>query len=193
MNFTEITMNIDQTSLPGVLLISPTVFGDARGFFMETFRRDMMDAAGIPPLVQDNHSRSVRGTLRGLHFQHPHGQGKLIRVVTGVVFDVVVDVRRGSPAFGRWEGYELSGDNKQQLWVPPGFAHGFCVLSDTADFLYKCSDYYHPETEQTLLWNDPDVGVEWPVDEPILSEKDQRGVPLRDLVGLPEFREGTEE
>lgn len=186
-------MNINPSSLPGVLLISPKVFGDARGFFMETFRRDMMDAAGIPPLVQDNHSRSVRGTLRGLHFQHPHGQGKLIRVVTGVVFDVVVDVRRGSPAFGRWEGYELSGDNKQQLWVPPGFAHGFCVLSDTADFLYKCSDYYHPETEQTLLWNDPDVGVEWPVDEPILSGKDQRGVPLRDLVGLPEFREGTEE
>ena len=179
-------MTIQETSLPGVLLITPKVFGDARGFFMETFRRDVADEAGIPELVQDNHSRSVKGTLRGLHFQHPYGQGKLIRVTMGTVFDVVVDVRRNSPAFGKWEGYELSGENKTQLWVPPGFAHGFCVLSDTADFLYKCSDYYHPETEKTLLWNDPDLGIEWPVGDPILSEKDLRGVRLRDLSGLPE-------
>lgn len=186
-------MTIEKTMLPGVLLISPKVFGDARGFFMETFRRDVLDTVGVPPLVQDNHSRSVRGTLRGLHFQHPFGQGKLIRVVTGTVFDVVVDVRLGSPAFGKWEGYELSGENKQQLWVPPGFAHGFCVLSDEADFLYKCSDYYHPETEKTLLWNDPDVGIEWPLDDPILSEKDQRGVRLSELSGLPEFTGSAEE
>lgn len=182
-------MTIIETSLPGVLLITPKVFGDARGFFMETFRRDVCGDAGIPALVQDNHSRSVRGTLRGLHFQHPHGQGKLIRVMHGVVFDVVVDVRRGSPAFGRWEGYELSDDNKRQLWVPPGFAHGFCVLSDTADFLYKCSDYYHPETEKTLLWNDPEVGIEWPITDPILSEKDRQGTPLLALTGLPEYVE----
>jgi dTDP-4-dehydrorhamnose 3,5-epimerase len=180
-------MEIIPTSLPGVLLIQPKVIGDARGFFMETFRRDVCDGAGIPELVQDNHSRSVRGTLRGLHFQHPHGQGKLIRVVTGTVFDVLVDVREGSPAFGTWEGYELSGENKRQLWVPPGFAHGFCVLSDAADFLYKCSDYYHAETEMTLLWNDPAIGIEWPVSDPILSDKDRQGVPLRELPRLPQF------
>lgn len=180
-------MKINPTSLPGVLLIQPKVIGDARGFFMETFRRDVCEEAGIPELVQDNHSRSVRGTLRGLHFQHPHGQGKLIRVVTGTVFDVLVDVREGSPAFGTWDGYELSGENKRQLWVPPGFAHGFCVLSDAADFLYKCSDYYDAETEMTLLWNDPAIGIEWPVSDPILSDKDRQGVPLAELPRLPRF------
>ncbi len=179
-------MKFIETSLPGILLIEPKVFGDERGFFMESYRRDVFEGQGIPPLLQDNHSRSVRGTLRGLHFQHPHGQGKLIRVTHGAVYDVLVDVRRGSPTFGKWEGHELSADNKRQLWVPPGFAHGFCVLSDAADFLYKCSDYYHPEHEHTLLWNDPDVGVQWPVSEPILSEKDKKGVPLKDLQSLPE-------
>lgn len=178
-------MQVSETTLPGVLLIEPKVLGDHRGFFMETFRRDLADAWGLPPLVQDNHSRSGRGTLRGLHFQEPHGQGKLIRVVTGLVFDVLVDVRRASPSFGKWEGHELSGENKRQLWIPPGFAHGFCVLSEEADFLYKCSDYYHPECERTLLWNDPEVGIRWPVDEPLLSEKDRRGVPLRELEDLP--------
>ncbi|MDT8324582.1 MAG: dTDP-4-dehydrorhamnose 3,5-epimerase [Bacteroidota bacterium] len=179
-------MNFITTSLPGILLIEPKVFGDERGFFMESYRRDVFAAQGIPPLLQDNHSRSVRGTLRGLHFQHPHGQGKLIRVTHGAVYDVLVDVRRGSPTFGKWEGHELSAENKRQLWVPPGFAHGFCVLSEDADFLYKCSDYYHPESEHTLLWNDPEVGVQWPVSEPILSEKDRNGVALRDLAVLPE-------
>jgi dTDP-4-dehydrorhamnose 3,5-epimerase len=180
-------MNFITTSLPGILLIEPKVFGDARGFFMESYRRDVFEGKGIPPLVQDNHSRSVRGTLRGLHFQHPHGQGKLIRVTHGAVFDVLVDVRRNSPTFGKWEGHELSAENKRQLWVPPGFAHGFCVLTDDADFLYKCSDYYHPEHEHTLLWNDPDVGVQWPVSEPILSSKDEDGKLLADLSSLPEF------
>ncbi|MFZ1728695.1 MAG: dTDP-4-dehydrorhamnose 3,5-epimerase [Bacteroidota bacterium] len=180
-------MTFKNTSLPGVLLITPQVYGDSRGFFMESFRRDVGDEFGIPDLVQDNHSRSVRGALRGLHFQHPYGQGKLIRVVTGTVFDVLVDVREGSPTFGKWEGYELSGENKQQLWVPPGFAHGFCVLSDTVDFLYKCSDYYHPETEMTLLWNDPAVGIEWPITDPILSEKDRQGVPLQALPRLATY------
>ncbi len=180
-------MKFSPTTLPGVLLIEPRVHGDHRGFFMETFRRDLCDQAGIPLLVQDNHSRSGKNTLRGLHFQHPYGQGKLIRVVEGAVYDVLVDVRAGSPTFGKWEGHELSGENKRQLWIPPGFAHGFCVLSERVDFLYKCSDYYHPETEMTLLWNDPDVGVQWPVSDPILSDKDSAGIPLRDLPRLPEF------
>jgi len=182
-------MNFTQTSLPGILLIEPKVFGDQRGFFLESYRRDVFEAAGIPALVQDNHSRSVRNTLRGLHFQHPHGQGKLIRVTTGAVYDVLVDVRRGSPTFGKWEGYELSAENKRQLWVPPGFAHGFCVLTDFADFLYKCTEYYHPESEHTLLWNDPEVGVEWPVDGPILSEKDKVGKRLGELGMLPDYAE----
>lgn len=179
-------MKFTPTSLSGILLIEPTVFGDERGFFMESYRWDLFEKAGIPPLVQDNHSRSVRDTLRGLHFQHPHGQGKLIRVTTGMVFDVLVDVRHGSPTFGKWEGHELSEDNKRQLWVPPGFAHGFCVLSETADFLYKCSEYYHPESEHTLLWNDETVGVEWPVREPLLSEKDKMGKALGELTNLPD-------
>jgi len=179
-------MKFTPTSLSGVLLIEPRVIGDHRGFFMETWRHDVFDRAGIPPLLQDNHSRSSRGTLRGLHFQHPHGQGKLLRVVCGEVFDVIVDVRRASPTFGKWEGHTLSGENKRQLWVPPGFAHGFCVLSDNADFLYRCSEYYHPESEQTLLWNDPDIGITWPVTQPILSEKDLHGTPLRSLLNLPD-------
>ncbi len=179
-------MTFTPTTLPGILLITPKVFGDERGFFMESYRRELFEEAGIPPLVQDNHSRSVRDTLRGLHYQHPYGQGKLIRVTSGVVFDVLVDVRRASPTFGKWEGHELSESNKRQLWVPPGFAHGFCVLSESADFLYKCSEYYHPETEYTLLWNDEAVGVEWPVRDPILSEKDMKGKRLNELSVLPE-------
>ena len=179
-------MTFTPTSLPGILLITPKVFGDERGFFMESYRRELFEEAGIPMLVQDNHSRSVRDTLRGLHYQHPYGQGKLIRVTSGVVFDVLVDVRRASPTFGKWEGHELSESNKRQLWVPPGFAHGFCVLSESADFLYKCSEYYHPETEYTLLWNDETVGVEWPVRDPILSEKDMKGKRLNELSVLPE-------
>ena len=179
-------MTITELPLPGLLLITPSVFGDDRGFFMETFRRDEFSEAGIPPLVQDNHSRSARNTLRGLHYQEPHGQGKLVRVVSGSVWDVVVDIRRSSPAFGKWHGLDLSEENKLQLWIPPGFAHGFCVTADSADFMYKCSEYYHPESEHTLLWNDPALGIEWLVSEPLLSEKDRSGKPLAELKVLPE-------
>ncbi|MBR9978036.1 MAG: dTDP-4-dehydrorhamnose 3,5-epimerase [Bacteroidetes bacterium] len=180
-------MTFSETTLSGVLLITPSVHGDSRGFFLESYRLEWFAQRGIPPFVQDNHSRSVRNTLRGLHFQHPHGQGKLIRVTSGAVYDVLVDVRLGSPAFGEWEGYELSADNYRMLYVPPGFAHGFCVLSDSADFIYKCTEYYHRDSEQTLLWNDPALAVEWPVQEPILSEKDRNGVPLKELSRFPEY------
>lgn len=183
-------MTFSETTLPGVLLITPNVYGDSRGFFLESYRQEWLAQRGVPPFVQDNHSRSVRNTLRGLHFQHPNGQGKLIRVVSGAVYDVLVDVRLGSPTFGEWEGYELSADNYRMLYVPPGFAHGFCVLSDSADFIYKCTEYYHRDSEQTLLWNDPALAIEWPVQEPILSEKDRNGVPLKELSLFPEYYEG---
>lgn len=176
-------MQISRTDLPGVLVVEPKVFGDARGYFLETYQRERYVAAGIDAaFVQDNLSRSRKGTLRGLHYQIEHPQGKLVSVIEGEVFDVAVDLRRKSPTFGKWAGATLSGDNHRQLWIPPGFAHGFCVLSETATFFYKCTDYYHPEHERTLLWNDPAVGVEWPLDvEPILSGKDARGLPLGEV------------
>ncbi len=168
--------------LPDVLVIEPRVFGDSRGFFFESFNaRAFRDGTGLSPqFVQDNHSRSARGVLRGLHYQIRQPQGKLVRVVRGRVFDVAVDLRRSSPTFARWDGWELSEDNHKQLWIPPGFGHGFLVLSESADFLYKATDYYAPEHERCLLWNDPAVGVAWPLEgiEPVLSDKDRRGLAL---------------
>ncbi|RKH12727.1 dTDP-4-dehydrorhamnose 3,5-epimerase [Corallococcus sp. CA053C] len=181
-------MKVRPTELPEVLLLEPRVFGDSRGFFVETFHAQRYADAGIPgTFVQDNLSRSVKGTLRGLHFQEPNGQGKLVQVLAGSVWDVVVDVRKGSPTFGRWMGAELSSGNKWQLWIPPGFAHGFCVLSDSADFFYKCTAQYAPESERSVLWNDPDLAIPWPVREPLLSEKDQRAPRLKDAPVLPVF------
>ncbi|MEL7360508.1 MAG: dTDP-4-dehydrorhamnose 3,5-epimerase [Bacteroidota bacterium] len=175
-------MTIIETNLPGVLIVEPRVFGDARGFFLETFNTERYEDAGIPyRFVQDNHSRSRRGVLRGLHFQKQHPQGKLVSVSRGAVYDVAVDVRPDSPTFGHWTGTELSEDNHRQLWVPPGFAHGFCVLSEVADFQYKCTDYYHPEDEGGVLWNDPALGIDWPFAEPTLSKKDQALKPLAEL------------
>ncbi|WP_028996355.1 dTDP-4-dehydrorhamnose 3,5-epimerase [Azohydromonas australica] len=170
-------MNIIKTALEGVLILEPKVFGDERGFFMESFNQRLFDEAvgRHVEFVQDNHSRSARGVLRGLHFQlPPHAQGKLVRVTQGSVFDVAVDVRRGSPTFGRWVGVELSGTNHRQFWIPAGFAHGFLVTSDSADFLYKTTDYYAPQTEGAVRWDDPAVGVEWPLgdQQPLLSPKD---------------------
>lgn len=169
-------MKVIETALPGVLIIEPKAFGDHRGFFLETFQVERYREAGITlPFVQDNHSRSQRGVLRGLHYQlPPHAQGKLVRVVAGAVFDVAVDMRRGSPTFGRWAGCELNAQNQRQLWIPPGFAHGFLVLSDSADFLYKTTDYYAPQAEAALRWNDPQLGIDWPLQgiEPVLSAKD---------------------
>jgi len=168
-------MQIIKTAIPEVLLIKPKVFGDTRGFFLETYNKERYMDAGFPDVdfVQDNHSRSSKGVLRGLHFQLNYPQGKLVQVATGSVFDVAVDIRVGSPTFGQWYGCVLSEENHHQLWIPPKFAHGFCVLSDTADFIYKCTDYYRPEDEGGLLWNDPEVGIDWPLAEPLLSEKDE--------------------
>jgi len=174
--------------LPEVLLLEPKVFGDARGFFFESYnRRAFAEATGLDvDFVQDNHSRSARGVLRGLHYQIQQPQGKLVRVVAGAVFDVAVDVRRSSPYFGRWVGVELSAENKQLLWIPPGFAHGFLVLSDFAEFLYKTTDYYAPAHERAIAWNDPDIGVQWPIEsQPLLSAKDQAGTLLREAEVFP--------
>ncbi|MDQ6960046.1 MAG: dTDP-4-dehydrorhamnose 3,5-epimerase, partial [Mariprofundaceae bacterium] len=172
----ESPMKVIETALSGVLIIEPKVFGDARGFFLETFHKQRYTEAGIPgeglEFVQDNHSRSRKGVLRGLHFQLNHPQGKLVSVAAGCVFDVAVDINPDSPTCGCWEGTELSEDNHRQLWVPPGYAHGFCVLSDSADFQYKCTDVYHPGDEGGVLWNDPDIGIDWPLDAPLLSAKD---------------------
>lgn len=178
-------MKVIETSIAGVKIIEPRVFGDERGFFLETFQaRRYAEDAGIDlPFVQDNHSRSAKGVLRGLHFQKTKPQGKLVRVVRGEVFDVAVDIRRDSPTFGRWEAVILSEENKRQFWVPPGLAHGFVVLSETADFEYKCTDYYDPSDEACLIWNDPTVGIEWPLAEPQLSAKDAQGLTLRELFG----------
>ena len=174
-------MNVIQTAIPGVLIIEPAVKRDARGFFVEVWHEKRYRSAGIDlPFVQDNHSRSGRGTLRGLHYQIQHAQGKLVRVAEGEVFDVAVDLRRSSPTFGRWAGTVLSGENHLQLWIPPGFAHGFYVMSESADLLYKCTDLYAPQFDRTLQWDDPEVGVEWPLSgtTPLLSTKDQAGTPL---------------
>ena len=174
-------MKVTPTSLEGVVIIEPKVFGDARGFFYESFNQKSFNAAtGLSEtFVQDNHSRSVMGVLRGLHYQIQHPQGKLVRVTQGEVYDVAVDLRRSSPQFGQWVGVVLSAENKRQLWVPPGFAHGFVVTSESAEFLYKTTDYWYPEHERSLLWNDPGVGIDWPIHgEPQLAVKDAAGKPL---------------
>ena len=175
-------MNVTETSLPGVLLIEPKVFGDARGFFLESWNRQTFAGLGLDlDFVQDNHSRSAKGVLRGLHYQLNDPQGKLVRVVNGAVFDVAVDVRKSSPHFGQWVGYELSADNHRMLWIPPGFAHGFLVLSDTADFLYKTTAYYAPQWDRGIRWDDPQIGVQWPLEgAPALSAKDQVQPLLKD-------------
>ena len=171
-------MNAQSTAIEGVFVLEPKVFGDARGFFMESYnRRAFREATGLDiDFVQDNHSRSRKGVLRGLHYQIQQPQGKLVRVTSGAVFDVAVDIRRGSPTFGRWVGVELSADNHRQLWVPPGMAHGFVVLSESADFLYKTTDYYAPQFERSIAWNDPTIGIDWPLapgQPPRVAAKDE--------------------
>ncbi len=184
---------INNTDFDGVLLIEPKVFGDNRGFFLETYHKEKYFQEGVPHhFVQDNHSRSRKGTLRGMHYQLQHPQGKLLYVAQGEIFDVVVDIRLGSPTFGQWEGFELSSENKHQLFVPPGFAHGFCVVSETSDVFYKCTDLYHPEDEYGILWSDPAIGIKWPKlegDMPYLSEKDQAYDVLKNIPesNLPRF------
>jgi len=181
-------MKVVETSIPDVLIIEPKAFGDERGFFYESFNAAAFEAAtGLKrQFVQDNHSKSQRGVLRGLHYQIQQPQGKLVRVVAGEVFDVAVDLRKSSPSFGRWFGTHLSAQNQRQLWIPEGFAHGFVVLSESAEFLYKTTDYYAPEHERSLLWNDPTLGIQWPIDEaPQLSAKDQAGKLLRDAELFP--------
>ena len=181
-------MQVIKTPLDGVLLIEPKVFGDARGFFFESFNaRRFTELTGInAAFVQDNHSRSAQGVLRGLHYQIQQPQGKLVRVVAGAVFDVAVDVRASSRTFGQWVGEELSADNKRMMWVPPGFAHGFLVLSEYAEFLYKTTDYYAPAFERAIAWNDPQLGIQWPLSgEPLLSAKDKAGVLLQDAEVFP--------
>jgi dTDP-4-dehydrorhamnose 3,5-epimerase len=175
-------MKAQSTQIPGVLIVEPAVFGDDRGFFLESYNeRDMRDIGIDAHFVQDNHSRSQRNVLRGLHYQILQPQGKLVRVTRGNVFDVAVDLRMDSPAFGKWVGVELSEENKRMLWLPPGLAHGFVVLSDFADFLYKTTDYYEQKSERAILWNDPDLGIEWSLDgQPILSAKDAAGKPFRE-------------
>jgi dTDP-4-dehydrorhamnose 3,5-epimerase len=177
-------MQVRATAIPDVVVVEPQVFGDARGFFFESFNQRKFEAAiGRPaPFVQDNHSRSGRNVLRGLHYQLPHPQGKLVRVVLGEVFDVAVDLRRGSPTFRRWVGEVLSAENKRQMWVPEGFAHGFLVLSDAAEFLYKTTDYYHPEADHCIRWDDPDLAIAWPLAgaTPVVASKDAAGGRLAD-------------
>ena len=175
-------LQIIETSLPGVLLIQPRVFGDARGFFMETYRQNVLAEAGIhETFVQDNHSRSSRGVLRGLHYQLRRPQAKLCRVAQGEVLDIAVDIRLGSPNFGEWVGVVLSGENHTQIYIPKGFAHGFVVRSETADFLYKCSDYFDAADDRGVLWNDPKLAVDWDTESPIISDKDQRYLPLAEI------------
>lgn len=176
-------MKVTATNVDGAVIIEPKVFGDERGFFLETFHAERYkELAGIDlDFVQDNHSRSGKGVLRGLHFQKTKPQGKLVRVVRGEVFDVAVDIRKGSPSFGKWAGVTLSEENKKQFWVPPGLAHGFVTLSDVVDFEYKCTDYYDPSDESCLMWNDPEIGIEWPLDAPKLSEKDAQGKSFKEL------------
>ena len=183
-------MKVIETKLSGLILLEPEVYEDPRGFFLETWQRTRYEEAGIPAsFVQDNVSLSPKGVLRGLHFQHPHAQGKLVQVLSGEVFDVAVDIRVGSATFGQWIGEVLSGQNHKQMYIPPGFAHGYCVTGETALFSYKCTELYHPETEHGILWNDPDVGIAWPVEGPLLSSKDAGYSRLKDLPpeALPEF------
>jgi len=176
-------MEFETTRLEGIMRIRPRVFTDARGFFMESWQRDKFAAAGIQAeFVQENHSRSRYGVLRGLHYQNPHAQGKLVRVVTGTVFDVVVDLRRGSDTFGQWDGFRLDADTHEMLWVPPGFAHGFITLSAHADFIYKVDAFWSPDSEHTLMWNDPKLAIDWPLSESeiIVNDKDRAGSPFDD-------------
>ena len=183
-------MNVIETSLPGVLVIEPRAFGDDRGFFFESWNQGRYAEIGIPgPWAQDNLSYSGHGVLRGLHYQHPTAQGKLVSVLRGEVFDVAVDIRVGSPTFGRWDGVLLSAANRRQLWVPPGFAHGFVVTGEDALFSYKCTAYYAPKEEGSILWDDPDLGIAWPIDRPTLSPKDAAGLRLKDVPAnrLPRF------
>ena len=175
-------MDVYSTVLTGVLVIEPKVFKDERGFFLETFQKKRYEKLGIQEtFVQDNLSYSKRNTIRGLHYQFPQSQGKLIYVLSGEVFDVVVDIRKNSPTFGKWYGEYLSGENKKQLWIPAGFAHGFCVTSEEVLFGYKCTDYYNPDTERSIKWNDADIGVNWPVNNGIISEKDNSAKLLKDI------------
>jgi dTDP-4-dehydrorhamnose 3,5-epimerase len=180
-------VKVIETRLPGVRIIEPRVFGDERGFFQETFQVERYRSeAGIDlAFVQDNHSRSTRGVLRGLHAQRRHPQGKLVRVARGEVFDVAVDIDPGSATFGQWVGTVLSDANARQLWIPPGYAHGFVVLSELADFEYKCTDFYHPDDEIGVVWNDSDIGIDWPIAEPLVSDKDRRLPSLRNLGPAP--------
>jgi dTDP-4-dehydrorhamnose 3,5-epimerase len=179
----EHRMNVIRSTIPDVLIVEPSVFRDPRGFFKETWQRNRYAEMGIEgDFIQDNISRSRRGTLRGLHFQIKHAQGKLVQALSGRIFDVAVDLRKNSPTFGHWVGRELSDENHYQMYIPPGFAHGFCVLSETADLFYKCTDFYYPEHERTLLWNDPAIGIRWPLDtDPVLSDKDRRGTRLAEI------------
>ncbi len=184
-------MKCTETKLPGVYVIEPKIFKDHRGFFLESYQAEKYREAGIrETFVQDNHSASMQGTLRGLHLQMPRSQGKLLRVLDGEIYDVAVDVRKGSPHFGEWVAVTLSSDNFKQLYVPPGMAHGFCVVSDQAQVEYKCTDYYYPEDEISVMWNDPDLAIPWPTQNPILSVKDKAGVPLKELMDqLPTYKE----
>ncbi len=176
-------MKIIKTLLEGVFIIEPKVFRDSRGFFMETYNQNRYRESGIHRIfVQDNLSCSVKGTLRGLHFQVKHPQAKLVQVITGEIFDVAVDIRPDSPTFGKWAGVYLSDQNRRQLFIPEGFAHGFCVLSETAHFLYKCSDFYAPEDEGGIIWSDPEIGINWPVNNPIISDKDKEYLNLFDVI-----------
>lgn len=187
-------MQIIETSLPGVIVFQPKKFGDERGFFLETFRDDVLKDAGInEQFVQDNHSRSSKGVLRGLHYQLVQPQGKLVRVATGAVFDVAVDVRIGSPTFGQSYGTVLDAEKMNMMYVPPGFAHGFAVLTDTADFIYKCTNYYHPQSEQGILWNDPELNIQWPISDVQLSEKDKNSPTLNNQLAqnLPVYEKNS--
>jgi len=182
-------MQFVETSIAGVILVIPRVFEDRRGFFMETWHALRFRDAGITAeIVQDNHSKSSKGTLRGLHYQIKQPQGKIVRIVSGEVFDVAVDLRKSSPSFGQWVGHVLSAENKHQMWVPPGFGHGFLVLSETAEFEYKCTDFYAPEFERSIRWDDPDIGIEWPLaagEQPLLSDKDCAAPSFRDAEIYP--------
>jgi len=181
-------LNVLETFIPGVLILEPTVHADPRGFFMETYHQERFRAAGIDlPFVQDNHSRSSRGVVRGLHYQEPNPQGKLVRCTQGALYDVAVDVRRGSPQFGKWIGIELSESNKRMLWVPPGFAHGFSAITGTADLVYKCTEFYDAESDRAIAWNDPDLAIDWPVKDAVLSPKDAAAPRLKDARVLPKY------
>nr|AXL04848.1 dTDP-4-dehydrorhamnose 35-epimerase [Aeromonas hydrophila] len=178
-------MNVIKTAIPDVLIFEPKIFGDERGFFFESFNHKLFEeAVGYPvAFVQDNHSKSSKGVLRGLHYQlPPHAQGKLVRCVAGEVFDVAVDIRKSSPTFGQWVGVNLSGENKRQLWIPEGFAHGFVTLSETAEFLYKTTNYYVPQSEGSIRWNEPQLAIEWPIKDVLLSSKDKQGLSLSDYI-----------